>query len=184
MFSFLQKITPKRREGSSTSISTSKLASTEHINLVSNSSIGMNQSDLLPSSIDFSVADDLLQNFPSTSSASHAQSSGGKKSKENSSKKSTTSSCNANAASATNHMSPVASLSTEAFGNSSSRSDSNHETTTKENSHHHSKSINPFGKNSPFSRKSNVSLSSISSGYFTTGRFRDKSHKSSTSLGN
>lgn len=37
-------------------------------------------------------------------------------------------------------------------------------------------------KNSPFSRKSNLSLSSISSGYFTTGRFSDKK-KASASLG-
>lgn len=155
MFSFLQKINPKKRDPSSAS---STASPNRHADLIIPSSGGSDtpgshhmtnsmNSDLLPS-IDFSP--DLQQITTGTSKKSVA-----------SSKKS--------------------SQSTNSFTT---------ELTTKEadvvlskDSSGHSKLINPFGKNNPFSRKSHMSLSSIGSGYFTTGRFHEKKHKAAASLG-
>lgn len=181
MFSFLQKINPKKRDqsglstssrnnGDVISTSSSKRASSEHINNLNGSTNGNNTADILPSSIDFSP--DILQNFPSTAVVN------GKKNKNklnhlNTSQSSTTS------------FGHESTTTTNGKSNNSSDQTDTSSTTSKDQStsHHHHKLINPFGRNNLFSRKSNMSLSSLSSGYFTTGRFSEKKHKNSASLG-
>lgn len=155
MFSFLHKINPKKRD-------TSTVSATTTTNGVSYSNdfqhINDIKNDLLPTSIEFSP-DLIPTHFPSGYSNGKL-----KNTPINSNKKSSPSS--------SSHASTV----NEIIMTASTTTSSSKESTG-------SSKLLPFGKNNPFGRKSShmSSLASLGSGYFTTGRLKNKS--SSTSLG-
>lgn len=156
MFSFLHKINPKKRDSSTVS-SVSTTTTSRHTDLVNDfQHINDIKNDLLPTSIEFTP--DLI--LPSTHFPNGKKSTG-----NNINKKSSPSS--------SSHASTVNDIIMTASTTSSSK-----ESTS-------SSKLLPFGKNNPFSRKSShmSSLASLGSGYFTTGRLKNKSSSSSASLG-
>lgn len=181
MFSFLHKINPKKRDPSGSSSSSSMVNGSssssssrnadlimmpnkhttpisddfEHINDIKN--------DLLPTSIEFSPDLQVMSHFPS-----------GKKSLSNGC-------ANKKSSSASSHASAIASFNGDLMTKTDMNGDVVSNTVSSKDSTTSSKLL-PFGKNNPF-RKSHMSLASLGSGYFTTGRFHDKKHKSAASLG-